>query len=269
MAALNLTHLNNGAHFQFIKNILTDAEKDTAVVRDAETQVTALRTAFDAENEALVLSRKNALSDDITAADNERDELFLGFKKAVKAYLSFPMEDYVKAAKTLQQHLIDYNSLTATEQMDQETALMTNFISDIETKYTAEIETLNLGTFVEKMKAANEKVEEYRVLRKKSKMTQTIGALRKARLATDEAYKKLIEMVKALALVKGSNDYAAFLQYVETEIVSFKRDSLGEKASAETGSTGTTTTDTSTSGGTTTGGTTDTSTGGGDTVQGE
>lgn len=54
------------------------------------------------------------------------------------------------------------------------------------------------------------------------------------RAASDEAYRKLVKMVNALALVFGEADYTDFIDYVNTEIVHFKREVLNQKASATT-----------------------------------
>ena len=61
-----------------------------------------------------------------------------------------------------------------------------------------------------------------------------IGAMKAARTASDEAYRQLVKMVNALALVFGEADYADFIDYVNTEIVHFKREVLNQKASTTT-----------------------------------
>ena len=42
----------------------------------------------------------------------------------------------------------------------------------------------------------------------------------------------LVKMVNALALDFGEKDYTAFIDYVNTEITHYKREVLGQKASA-------------------------------------
>ena len=63
-------------------------------------------------------------------------------------------------------------------------------------------------------------------------MGVTVGALKAARTATDDAYRALVKMVNALALVFGEKDYTAFIDYANTEITHYKREVLGQKASA-------------------------------------
>ena len=56
--------------------------------------------------------------------------------------------------------------------------------------------------------------------------------LKTARTASDNAYRALVKMVNALALVFGEKDYTAFIDYVNTEITHFKREVMGQKATA-------------------------------------
>ena len=65
--------------------------------------------------------------------------------------------------------------------------------------------------------------------------------MKTARSASDDAYRALVKMVNALALVFGETDYADFIDYVNTEITHYKREVLGQKATATT--TGGTSTD--------------------------
>ena len=72
---ISLPRMNNGAHFTFVSNILARAEADTTVKEKAANLVTALHDALAAEDEALKLSQKNLLSNEIAKADADRDAL--------------------------------------------------------------------------------------------------------------------------------------------------------------------------------------------------
>lgn len=77
------------------------------------------------------ISQKSLLTDDIAKADNDRDALYAGYKKAVEAFLVMPIADMAQAAKILAQHIKDYKINTA-DQLDKETGLLVNFITDLE-----------------------------------------------------------------------------------------------------------------------------------------
>ena len=228
---INIQRMNNGAHFTFVSNILARAEADTTVNGKAAELVSNFKAAVAAEDEALKISQKSLLTDDITKADSDRDALYAGYKKAVEAFLAMPIADMAQAAKVLAQHIKDYKINTA-GQLDKETGLLVNFITDLEDKYSAQVAKLGLTAFVTNMKEANERVRTLTLQRTNEKMGVTVGALKATRTASDDAYRALVKMVNALALVYGEKDYTAFIDYANTEITHYKREVLNQKASA-------------------------------------
>ena len=228
---INIQRMNNGAHFTFVSNILVRAEADTAVKGKAADQVNNLKAAVSAEDEALKISQKSLLTDEIAKADNDRDALYAGYKKAVEGFLAMPIADMAHAAKILSQHIKDYKINTA-DQLDKETGLLVNFITDLEDKYATQVAKLGLTAFVTNLKEANERVRTLTLQRTNEKIGITVGALKTARTASDDAYRALVKMVNALALVFGEKDYAPFIDYVNTEITHYKREVLGQKSSA-------------------------------------
>lgn len=228
---INIQRMNNGAHFTFVSNILARAEADTTVKGKASELVSNLKAAVAAEDEALKISQKSLLTDEIAKADNDRDALYAGYKKAVEGFLAMPIADMAQAAKILSQHIKDYKINTA-DQLDKETGLLVNFISDLEDKYAVQVAKLGLTAFVTNLKEANERVRTLTLQRTNEKISITVGALKTARTASDDAYRALVKMVNALALVFGEKDYTAFIDYVNTEITHYKREVIGQKVKA-------------------------------------
>ena len=226
---INIQRMNNGAHFTFVSNILARAEADTAVKEKASELVSNFKTAVSAEDEALKISQKSLLTDEIAKADSDRDALYAGYKKAVEGFLAMPIADMAQAAKVLAQHIKDYKINTA-GQLDKETGLLVNFISDLEDKNAAQVAKLGLTAFVTNLKEANERVRTLTLQRTNEKIGITVGALKTARTASDDAYRALMKMVNALALVFGEKDYSSFIDYVNTEITHYKREVIGQKA---------------------------------------
>ena len=224
--AVPVTHMNNAAHFMFVSNMADRAEKDAAVAEKCAAQVKALRDAVRAEDENLQTSAKSLTTDKIAAADRLRDQLYAGYKKAVAGYVNFPMESMADAAKVLNQHIKDYK-IDVQAQLDKETGLLVNFIQDLEGKFAEQVKALSLGAFVEKLKSANEDVRALTGQRTDERSAKTAGALKAARAASDESYKMLVLHVNAHALLEGEAEYAAFIDYANTEIEHFKQEVLG------------------------------------------
>ena len=217
--------MTNAAHFLFVSNMADRAEKDASVAEKCAAQVKALRDAVTAEDENLQISAKSLTTDKIADADKERDKLYAGYKKAVSGYEGFPDDAMADAAKVLAQHIKDYK-INPQMQLDKETGLLVNFLQDLEGKFAAQVKTLNLGAFVEKMKAANEAVRELTGQRTDERSAKPAGALKTARLASDEAYKTLVQHVNAHALLEGDAAYSAFIDYANTEIEHFRQEVL-------------------------------------------
>ena len=231
IGTIALGRMNNGAHFLYVSNVLARAEADTKVSEKAAAQVSALQAAVAQEDRDLKLSQKSLLTDDIAQADSDRDQLYSGYKQAVKGFLDLPVENLAQAAKVLNQHIIDY-AIDPREQLDKETGMLVNFLADLEGKYAEQVSALSLTPFVTALKEANERVRTFTADRTEERMTQTVGALKASRKAADDAYRTLVKWVNALALIEGETEYADFIDYVNTEITHYKREVIGQKSKA-------------------------------------
>lgn len=231
IGTIALGRMNNGAHFLYVSNVLARAQADTKVSEKAAAQVSALKTAVAQEDRDLKLSQKSLLTDDIAQADSDRDQLYSGYKQAVKGFLDLPVENLAQAAKVLNQHIIDY-AIDPREQLDKETGMLVNFLADLEGKYAEQVSALSLTPFVTALKEANERVRAFTADRTEERMTQTVGALKASRKAADDAYRALVKWVNALALIEGETEYADFIDYVNTEITHYKREVIGQKSKA-------------------------------------
>ncbi len=107
---INIQRMNNGAHFTFVSNILARAEADTAVKEKASELVSNFKTAVSTEDEALKISQKSLLTDEIAKADSDRDALYAGYKKAVEGIPCYAYRRHgtgCKGSRTAHQGLQD------------------------------------------------------------------------------------------------------------------------------------------------------------------
>ena len=233
----DFSHLNNGAHFQFIKNVSDRLATDTKIKENAVGQavIKALTEALTTEDKYLVLSQKSLLTDEIAHADKERDTLFTGYRTAVKGFLNMPIAALAKNARELWQHLADY-AIDPQMQLERETGLITNLCTDLVGKYATQVQALGLKPYVDALKTANERVETLLVQRTTDNSTKVVGALRTAREASDKAFRNLSKVVNALAILGNPADYAAFIDFMNTLIKRYKEQAIPtstEKATAE------------------------------------
>lgn len=229
VSEIYLNQMNNGAHFSFMEDFMARIKEDTKVTSTFGGLVEAFRTAFDEEDRLLKsASRKNFKTDEISKYDSERDRLYRCMRNAVKAFLETGLDEYAVHAREVWQLTQDYN-IDTKAQMNKESGLLTNLIGDLETRHAAHLEPLALTTLVARMKEANEQVKSLTRSRTDDSRGVEAGALKAARLATDEAYRKLVMTVNAHAIVEGEEAYAHFIDGVNLDIRNYKRDVLGQK----------------------------------------
>lgn len=225
---IDLTRMNNGAHFTFVRNVWTKAEDNAKVKEKAAAAVEALKTAVVAEDDALKISQKSLLTDEITAADRKRDTLYSAYRKMVKGSLDSPLEEQAEAAKVLFQNMKDYG-IDTQMQLDRETGLIANLVGDLVEKYASQVKTLGLTAYVTALETANDTVNALIVQRADERGVQVAGALRTARTATDAAYKTLVKTVNALLLLEYDEGYDDFVNYMNEEIDRYKQQVLAAK----------------------------------------
>ena len=222
---IKLGIMSNGSHFLFITDTVGLATADAKVKTKVTAELTALQTALKGEDDALALSKANLLSKEIKAIDAERDKHYKALRKAITFFLNHPDAELVKAAARLEQLLKDYN-IDPKMQLDRETGLLLNLISDLETKSAADVTALSLTPVVQAMKQANDKLREVTRARANDRAVQIVGQLKQAQHASDEAYRTLVQKVNALAVVEGEADYADFISKMNEQVKHYKQEVL-------------------------------------------
>lgn len=226
---ISTERMNNGAHFAYHTEVLARVNADSKIKAKISTQLTAYQAALDKEDGALVLSRKNLNTDEITRADSQRDSLYIGIKNAVRAFENAADPVMQQSARMLTQLFKDYKIETAM-QLDRETGLLSNLIADLEGKYSNQVTALSLTALLTALKTANETVRTAMSTRTAELAVKEVGAMRNARKIVDDCYRTIVKYINAYALIEGETDYLDFIDVANTEIVRYKRQVLGQGA---------------------------------------
>lgn len=222
--------LTNGEHYTFMSDTVKRAKANTGVSDKALAQVGVLEKKLAVEDECFKLSQKDPKTDQITAADKLRDTYYSGYKQAVKGFLAMPEGELLTAAETLWQSIKDYN-IDTRDKLADETGKLTNLVADLEGKLAAEVATLNLGAFVEKIKAANDEVSTLMYDRTTEDSARVAGALKDARNDSDTAYNNLVTRVNALWVVDYDDAIDQFVAEMNEQIEKMKKESKTRKSS--------------------------------------
>lgn len=228
-------NMPNGSHYSFDQSVINRFKNDGKISQKAQLlPLFALyEQAFLVEEEKFKLSQKSLYTDTLNELDQKRDNAYMGFKGIVESYGKVPDAELQQASKALGQLITDYR-IDIRAQRDQETGLLSNFISDLEGKCASHVQTLQAGKVVQCLKSANDNYITTREERTEERMQKQIKALATARTATDEAYRGMVAMVNALAMVEGEADYADFIDYMNTLINEYKEEVLGQNTKPAT-----------------------------------
>ena len=176
----------------------------------------------------LIHFKKSLATDEISKADALRDKIYAGYKKAVQAYLTLPLKDYTEAAVILNQHIIDYK-ICGRDQLNKETGALLGFIKDLETVHQSLVNKLHLNIFVEQLKLANDTVNKHTNIRTNERSVKVAGATKQARIASDNAYRDLINHINARMMLEGEAAYEAFATFVNTQIAEYKQSVVSKR----------------------------------------
>ena len=220
---IDLTRTNNGAHYQFIKNVHENISAETELLTDTRIKAAAdkLGEALKKEDDCYARSKKSFVTDEIVAADALRDKYFQGMRKTVKGLLNHPDAETALAAQHIEQYIKDHR-VDSDMQLERETGAITNLIGDCETKGLADVNKFNIKPYVDALKAANTKVDTLLMGRNRERVGIEAGALRVARQASDDAYLWLVKLVNALALTGDQSKFSAFIDLMNVVVKRYK-----------------------------------------------
>ena len=236
ITTIHLPAVSNGAHFVFIESICKRLDSETELLKNEyfKKAADALKAAFNEENRYFALSKKSASTDEILAADADRDTLYSAYYRSVKSFLRVSSADLHTAAKTLWQSLVDYG-IKPSMQLERETGAIQNLLEDCEQKYRAEVAKLGLQTVLASLKTANAKVSELLYSRTTEQSKQVAGALRKARQQSDEAFKQVRKVANAMATLGSAEALKPFADFVNQLIKRYEDEVLPKKKKADDG----------------------------------
>ena len=194
--------LTIGQHFSFISafyNLLNEVEVEAQKFHQA---LAALRAARQAEDECLKLAQGSELTKRLREQDSLRDHNLGWLKRTVTIWVESGLEPEATAAAGLQR-LVKLYKIDVNSQMDEETGLMDNFISDVTASETlvAALDTLNVKRFFQAMQVANNQVKLLLAERGRESSEKVVGALKIARADTDAAYNTMTDLIESFSLV--------------------------------------------------------------------
>lgn len=239
--------LRSGAHFTLMEAFQAKLKAANFTPAKLTKLITQFDEALAEEDKYLKQATASAISAQLTATDDERDKCYTLVKQTITQWASTDFEPQATAAKTLLQ-VVNLYKVNVHDQYDQETGLLTNFLTDISTTANvANVETLQLTAVVARLKELNEQMKTLMASRSDERSTKVAGALKEARTKVNALYDQLTSLIESFSeTADDPTVYDTFISEWNAEIVRI-RQQIGLKTSSSSSTNGSTSSDSSSS----------------------
>ena len=222
-----------GFFFQIREKIRTNETLRTVL----STVWTAFSQAYAAFDDAYAQQRKWAQTEDIKNLDDQRDDALRAYLNALKAMLASPNAEKAQRAKYLQ-NIREKYALNPGDEYMKETTAISQFVQEMEVNYQCEVglNTTGLKDWFDDLKAKNAAFLAKMNERTAAQAWQQKGIVRETRLAAEAAYRDLVKLINAAAIMEMPEgfDWDSAINSLNAEIDHYKN-ILARKGSSASG----------------------------------
>ena len=214
----NLTKLRLMNFYQVMTNVqlfLSQEDLETLKLKDAAKVFDEKYKAFDA---AVQPMRGDVDTKELNKLDERRDKALIGLYGHVRVFTGFPEEAKATAAQQLQAILLKYDKAPQTKPLREETAIVSNVVSDLEVADAkAKLTLIGAEKWLDELKEANKKFEAAYNARTQRNM-DLVGQTKERRIALDGEYRRLAHTINALATLGGEAPYKRLMSSINADI---------------------------------------------------
>ena len=186
----------------------------------------AYRTAYSSFDQAYAQQRKWAQTADIEELDKQRDDALRAFLNALKAMLASPNAEKATRAKYLQ-NIRDKYSLNPGDEYMKETTAIAQMVQEMDVNYQCELalKATGLDDWYQDLKTKNAAFLPKMNERTAEQAYQQKGIVRETRLQAEAAYKDLVKLINAAAIMEVPEgvDYDYPIMQLNAEIEHYKQ----------------------------------------------
>ena len=214
----NLTKLRLMNFYQVMTNVqlfLSQEDLETLKLKDAAKVFDEKYKAFDA---AVQPMRGDVDTKELNKLDERRDKALIGLYGHMRVFTGFPEEAKATAAQQLQAILLKYDKAPQTKPLREETATVSNIVSDLEVADAkAKLTLIGAEKWLDELKDANKKFEAAYNARTQRNM-DLVGQTKEKRIALDDEYRRLAHTINALATLGGEAPYKRLMSSINADI---------------------------------------------------
>jgi hypothetical protein len=217
IASLYLHRQRNAAHYQFQTDFNSLVIKYSPQALGIIEDYTAYLPLLQDEAVALVAITKSATTEELEAADKNRDFTFRGTADKVTNSLNHFDPQVREAAKRVKVIFDTYGNLVPKPD-DEESGLISSLIEDLRTKVPADIATIQLIDWVAELERLNNAFIALQATRNSEEAKKSELRMKNVRVVVDAAYNKIVKRIHAQIIVNGEAPYAEFVKELNTRI---------------------------------------------------
>ena len=210
-------------YFGQIRGIVTQNQQLVSALSTVWTTFTA---AYDAFDDAYAQARKWAQTEDIETLEPERDKALSAFLSALKSMQSSPNAQKQQAARLLM-FIREKYTLNASDEYMKETTAIAQMIQEMEENMQAEqaLTTTGLDDWFQDLKAKNEAFLAKMNERTEAQAGQQKGIVREKRLLAEAAYKNVVKLLNAAAIMEqpADLDYNPVIDRLNAEVEHYRQ----------------------------------------------
>lgn len=210
--------------YQVMSLVISFLSKEDLVALNLAQEAGAFKTVFDILEKALKQAQKTGITDDIIAADDERDSIYIGFTGSLRNMTRFPDAEIAQSAAKLLLITDKYGNDVARLPQSEETGVLKNIVAELRSSENAALLQKAMQTmWVDKLELSNNKFDNLYVNRNEKESEFISGLTRTERANTQSAFEKLVRAIEANAYLKGEAAYKALADKINTEIANVQQ----------------------------------------------
>lgn len=231
IVSFNIARLRVEEDFGFLKlvvaetgNLTSDSDSPSEINVLAASVPATLTTSIDTFKSA-VNAFDNVLKDSATTpstaiaadADADRDNAWRAANNYLKGMAAYPAEEVRKTAIEVKTLFDKYGDPTALPQTE-ESGILHNLLQDLKAIDISKLSSIAFKAWLDNLESCEIAFLAAVSQRTEEEAARQVGIVKEKRQAADNAYRSLVELVNALAVVNGDEAYATFVDRVNVII---------------------------------------------------
>ena len=215
----NLARVRMMNFYQAMDDVITYLSKEDLETLKLKDPVKAFSDKFSDFDKIIQPMRESGLAKSLLELDNRRDKALGLLSTHLRLFSDYPEADKAKAAQELLLIYRKYGDRPQRKPQREETALIKNLLQDLDpADAKAKLALIGADKWVSVLKEANEAFSATYAQQVKHESGLDPGVVKEKRDAVYEEFKKLTNIINALATLGGEAAYKSIIDMINTEM---------------------------------------------------